>query len=511
MPPVCRRPSWPFVENHYYARRHCVTGSTWYIHAHNNTPECDSRMNASSLIRPHQPQLSSLHQILEASLVGLMLYASTQWFGVKWREEYYIAAITSAILFNFFAHHQGLYQSWRSQRIDVEARQLIIAWCLMLLGLLLLAWATKSMTRFSRLAVGSWIIAAPATLITLRRVLRGLLHRLRQHGRNTRAIAIAGAGTLAVQLARTISDNPWMGFRIAGFYTDDAAVGSLPDETLGIAVNGNLQQLGEETRTGRLDEIYIALPMSAEAKMQQLISALGDASIPVHVVPDLFTFNLINARVRNIGGLPVISVYDSPMDSYNTLVKRIEDIVLGSLILLLCALPMLAIAIAIKLDSRGPVLFRQRRYGLSGEEIRVLKFRTMNVTEDGHAIAQATASDPRITRIGLFLRRTSLDELPQFFNVLAGSMSIVGPRPHAVAHNEEYRERIQGYMLRHLVKPGITGWAQVNGWRGETDTLEKMEKRIEHDLYYIRNWSLPLDLKIIVLTVFRGFVHRNAY
>jgi putative colanic acid biosynthesis UDP-glucose lipid carrier transferase len=302
-----------------------------------------------------------------------------------------------------------------------------------------------------------------------------------------------------------------MGFRMSGFYSNDLPIGHTPNDALGVSVHGSLAQLAQEARSGRIDEVYIALPMSAEEQMQELISELGDSSLPVHAVPDLFTFNLINARMRTIGGLPVISIYDSPMDSYNTLLKRIEDLLLGTLIVLLCALPMLIIAIAIKLDSRGPVLFRQRRYGLNGEEIRVWKFRTMTVTEDGHAITQAHAGDRRITRVGRVLRRSSLDELPQFFNVLAGSMSIVGPRPHAVAHNEEYRQRIQGYMQRHLVKPGITGWAQINGWRGETDTLEKMEKRIEHDLHYIRNWSLLLDLKIIFLTVFIGFFHRNAY
>jgi len=460
-------------------------------------------MNASSLIRPHQQQLSSMHQLLEICVVGGCLLACTFAFDVKWREEYYIAAIASAMSFNFFAHHQGLYQSWRSQRIDVEARQVFIAWGLTLLAILTLAWATKSVERFSRLAIGSWVVATPVILITMRWTLRHLLHRLRQNGRNSRVIAIAGAGTLAQQLAQTIESSPWMGFRIAGFF-DNTPAGDL-------SLQGDLPSLVAEARAGRFDEIYIALPMTSEHTIQALIRDLSNSSIPVHIVPDLFTFNLINARMRTLGGLPIISVYDSPMDSYNALIKRAEDLVLGSLILSLIAVPMLLIAALIKLDSAGPVLFRQRRYGLNGEEIRILKFRTMTVTEDGERVQQASSNDQRVTRIGRFLRRTSLDELPQFFNVLAGSMSIVGPRPHAVAHNEEYRERIQGYMLRHLVKPGITGWAQVNGWRGETDTLEKMEKRIEHDLYYIRNWSLLLDLKIIVMTVFRGFVHRNAY
>jgi putative colanic acid biosynthesis UDP-glucose lipid carrier transferase len=206
-----------------------------------------------------------------------------------------------------------------------------------------------------------------------------------------------------------------------------------------------------------------------------------------------------------------MSLHETPFYGVDGWLKRLEDIVVGSLILLIIAIPMLIIALCVKLTSPGPALFRQRRYGLNGEVIDVLKFRSMSVTEDGAEIKQATKDDPRITRFGAFLRRTNLDELPQFLNVMAGSMSIVGPRPHAVAHNELYRKKVRGYMLRHKVKPGITGWAQVNGWRGETDTLEKMEKRVEHDLDYIRNWSLLWDLQIIFMTVFGSGARKNAY
>ena len=231
----------------------------------------------------------------------------------------------------------------------------------------------------------------------------------------------------------------------------------------------------------------------------------------VYLIPDLFMFDLLHARSESINGLATISIFDTPMDGPNAVLKRIEDVVLASLILLLIAVPMLLIAIAVKLTSRGPVLFRQTRYGMDGRPIRVWKFRSMTVMEDGAAVTQASRNDCRITPLGAFLRRTSLDELPQFFNVLLGDMSVVGPRPHAVAHNEQYRRQVSRYMLRHKVKPGITGWAQVNGWRGETDTLEKMQKRIEFDLDYIENWSVWWDLKIVLLTLFKGFVHRNAY
>lgn len=237
---------------------------------------------------------------------------------------------------------------------------------------------------------------------------------------------------------------------------------------------------------------------------------LADTSTQVPYVPDIFTFNLINSRIRDIGGIPVISVYDKPLDSVGRTLKRLEDIVIIALVLMLISVPMVIAAI-VKLGSPGPVLFRQRRYGLNSDEIMVWKFRTMTVCEDGTDIRQATRGDTRVTRVGSFLRKTSLDELPQFINVMHGTMSIVGPRPHAIAHNEMYRNEIEGYMQRHLVKPGITGWAQINGWRGETDTTEKMQKRVEYDMHYIRNWSIWFDLKIILLTILRGFVGTNVY
>ena len=220
---------------------------------------------------------------------------------------------------------------------------------------------------------------------------------------------------------------------------------------------------------------------------------------------------MLNARSREIGGLPVVSVYDTPFDSFDAIVKRLEDVVLSSIILCLIAIPMLFIAAAVKFTSKGPVIFKQRRYGINGEEIMVWKFRSMTTCDNGDVVVQAKKGDARITKVGAFIRKTSLDELPQFINVLQGKMSIVGPRPHAVAHNELYRDQISGYMQRHLVKPGITGWAQVNGWRGETDTLEKMQKRIEYDLAYIKRWSVFLDMKIIALTILRGFRSSSAY
>jgi putative colanic acid biosynthesis UDP-glucose lipid carrier transferase len=274
---------------------------------------------------------------------------------------------------------------------------------------------------------------------------------------------------------------------------------------------GDLSALLIQARAGQIDAVYIALPMHDEQRIIDLVNRFADTTVSLYLLPDFFVFELMHARWISLNGLPIISIYETPFYGVDGWVKRMEDIVLGSAILIIIALPMLFIALAVKLTSPGPVFFKQRRYGLKGEVVNVWKFRSMTVCEDGVDIPQAKQGDARFTPLGAFLRKTSLDELPQFINVLQGTMSVVGPRPHAVAHNEEYRRLIHGYMLRHKVKPGITGWAQVNGWRGETDTLEKMQKRVECDLQYIQKWSLWLDLKIVWLTIWRGFGGHNAY
>jgi putative colanic acid biosynthesis UDP-glucose lipid carrier transferase len=257
--------------------------------------------------------------------------------------------------------------------------------------------------------------------------------------------------------------------------------------------------------------IFISQPISAQPRIRKLLDELQDTTASVYFLPDIYIFDLMQARFDNVGGMPVIAICESPFTGFNSMVKRVSDIVLAALIQIGLTPIMLAIALAVKLTSPGPIIFRQRRYGLYGEEIIVYKFRSMTVAEDGAKVVQATKNDQRVTKIGGFLRRSSLDELPQFINVLQGRMSIVGPRPHAVAHNEQYRKLIKGYMLRHKVKPGITGWAQVNGLRGETETLNKMEARIQYDLDYLRNWSLWLDLWIVLRTVQVVLKRENAH
>jgi len=274
---------------------------------------------------------------------------------------------------------------------------------------------------------------------------------------------------------------------------------------------GRIQEIADYVKKNNVQLVYLSLPMASQPRIKQLLDALKDTTASVYFVPDMFVTDLIQGRTDTICGMPVISVVETPFRGPDAVVKRASDIVLSVVILLLLSPVMLGIAAAIKLTSPGPVIFRQRRYGLWGQEIMVYKFRSMTVTEDGPVVTQARKDDARVTPLGRILRRTSLDELPQFINVLQGRMSIVGPRPHAVAHNEMYRPLIKSYMIRHKVKPGITGWAQVNGYRGETDSLEKMEARIRCDLDYLRNWSLRLDLYIVWRTIRLVFKDGAAY
>ena len=260
-----------------------------------------------------------------------------------------------------------------------------------------------------------------------------------------------------------------------------------------------------------IDLIYITLPMSHQKRVLDLLDKLHDTTASIYFTPDIFVYDLIQARMDNIGGTPLVALCETPFSGLNGVLKRLSDIVFASIILVLISPLLLILAVAVKLTSPGPALFQQKPYGLDGEEIVVYKFRSMTVCEDGDNIKQATRNDSRVTRLGTILRKYSLDELPQFVNVLQGRMSIVGPRPHAVAHNEMYRGMIKGYMIRHKVKPGITGWAQVNGLRGETNTVEKMQKRIEYDLDYLRNWSLGLDALIILKTILIVLQTKDTY
>jgi putative colanic acid biosynthesis UDP-glucose lipid carrier transferase len=389
------------------------------------------------------------------------------------------------------------------------AGEVLVRWCVVVALLLLLGWATRTLGYFDQRVVLAWVLATPVALFAAHLAAPVLLPRILAAEGMQRTAVFAGGGELGMRLAERIRATPLHGIRFAGYF-DDRDPGTprgMPAEEF----LGRLDELAEYAKTHRVDLIYITLPMASQPRILKLLDELCDTTASIYFTPDIFLFDLIQGRMDTIGGLPALAVCETPFHGINGLVKRGSDIVLAALILLLVSPLMLAIALGVKLGSPGPALFKQRRYGVDGREIVVYKFRTMTVLEDGDVISQATREDPRVTPFGAILRRYSLDELPQFINVLQGRMSVVGPRPHAVAHNELYRKLIKGYMMRHKVKPGITGWAQVNGFRGETADLEKMRARIEHDLEYLRNWSLRLDLQIVLKTVFVVLKPQNAY
>ena len=452
-----------------------------------------------------------LHRILDIAVPIALLYLIASLYGIQWHDRYWSMGIIGGLSLTFFNQATGVYTGWRGRSLFAGFKKVLQAWAMTWMFLIVLAFLLKDAANFSRLTVAIWAVLTPISLLAYRFAVRLLLGYIRGKGWNTRKIAIIGAGVLGRRITATLQDATMLGYKPIAFYDDGSDKSGTSIE--GIPVVGTIDDLlSKAAIETNYDEIYIALPLRAEERIKQILNAMADSSITVKFIPDFFSFDLLHSRLTDIGGIPIVSVYDSPLNSAgNALLKRLEDVVVSSLIIALISPLLLAIAIAIKATSKGPIIFKQRRYGINGEEITVMKFRTMTVCDNGKVIKQATKNDARITKIGRFLRRTSLDELPQFFNVIAGNMSIVGPRPHACAHNEQYRKLIPKYMLRHLVKPGITGWAQIHGWRGETDTLEKMEKRVEFDLHYIDNWSVWLDIKIIILTFIKGFINKNAY
>jgi putative colanic acid biosynthesis UDP-glucose lipid carrier transferase len=383
------------------------------------------------------------------------------------------------------------------------------SWVVLLSILALCAYATRSFHYFENDVLLAWAVITPLLQWLATWLGRTILRRRAARPESRRTAVVVGASALGAKVARALQGGDDGGAEFVGFF-DDRTDGRIDAEAK-TRVLGKLSDVAAYTTEHRVREVYITLPLGSQPRIVELLEQLQDTTASLFFVPDVFGISIIQGRLQDMNGVPVVGICETPFTGTNELVKRISDIVIATVILILISPLLIAIAIGIKLSSPGPVLFKQRRNGLDGHEIVVYKFRSMRTMEDGEVVRQATRNDPRVTPFGAFLRRTSFDELPQFFNVLAGTMSIVGPRPHAVTHNKEYRQIIKAYMVRHKVKPGITGWAQVNGQRGETDTVEKMRMRVEYDLEYLRNWSLGLDLKIIASTIRVLFFDRQAY
>ncbi|MGK0247664.1 MAG: putative colanic acid biosynthesis UDP-glucose lipid carrier transferase [Oleispira sp.] len=453
-------------------------------------------MSHQGMIQSRQGSFNFVYRLIDLSIIFSGLFAAALAYRVSVPPLYTTIALAASVAFMLCAETFDLYRSWRASTVMRMIMITSATWCLSALFVLLLGFFANFSTDVSRFVIGGWFVITWISLISWRFIFFHILWALRARGYNSRVAAIVGLNDTAIRMRDEIKGSPDLVIRFTGFY-DDRCVKRLledhPDEVL----LGCTEELINQAKEGGVDLIFIALPIKAQARIAEIKERCGDTSASVHLIPDFFTYNLLHARRGSV--------------EFNDFLKRSFDVVFSSVALCLIAFPMLIIAAAVKCTSRGPIIFKQARYGLDGKKIFVWKFRSMSTLDNGTKVVQATKGDARMTKVGAFIRRTSLDELPQFINVLQGRMSVVGPRPHAVAHNEEYRKLIPYYMLRHSVKPGITGWAQINGFRGETDTLDKMEGRIDHDLEYIRNWSLLMDIKIIFLTVFKGFVGSHVH
>ncbi|MFO0885683.1 MAG: undecaprenyl-phosphate glucose phosphotransferase [Pirellulales bacterium] len=453
----------------------------------------------------------SLFRIADMLCVGGGLALAVTFAAPQSNADFMLPGAVAIIVHYLLSELTGMYRSWRGASLEREMVCTFLVWTASFLLLGAIGFATGRLEGFSRILLATWFAITPATILVSHMILRMLQRSFWIRGVNTKSFAIVGVTELGFQLARNIEESPELGLKLAGFY-DDRPPERGPEMPAGMRRRiGGIDDLVDDAKAGFVDRIYITFPMRAEDRIRGVLGKLADTTASVYIVPDFFVFQLLHSRWTDIGGLPAVSVFENPLYGVDGLVKRVFDVIVGSLLLVALAPVMLTTALLIKLTSRGPVFFRQRRYGLDGNEIFVWKFRSMSVQENGNKVAQATKGDPRVTRLGAILRKTSIDELPQLFNVISGTMSLVGPRPHATAHNEQYRQMIEGYMLRHKVKPGITGLAQVRGWRGETDTLEKMQKRVECDHEYIREWSILLDVKILIQTVWVVLSRQNAY
>lgn len=460
------------------------------------------------ILKPHAPLFAFVLRAfdpLTALLVGLIAYRL--YLGEFWPPERYVLFLSGAVLalvaiFPTF----NLYEPQRGASLAHELRQLLVAWSLMgaLVGSAM--FATKSAEAFSRVWVGLWLVASLFVTAGFRVAARVALRLLRRRGYNLRHVVIVGAGRLGRAIAEQLDLATWTGLNVIGFYDDDAATHG--NSVAGHPVLGSADRLAEDGAILGIDQVWIALPLRAEARIRDILNILREHSVEVRFVPDIYGFHLLNHSLTDVAGLPVVSLTETPMSGMNRVIKAVEDYALAVLALACTAPLLLAVALGVRLSSRGPVLYKQNRVTWRGEQFAMLKFRTMPAhAEETSGPVWSRHGERRATRFGAFLRRFSLDELPQLLNVLRGEMSLVGPRPERPEFVSLFRKEIPGYMQKHLVKAGITGWAQVNDLRGDTD----LRTRIQFDLYYIENWSLWFDLRILTLTVWRVFSSRNAH
>jgi len=462
--------------------------------------------------------LTFLRIALVPSVAIASLVASTTLLDVRFTEPYVALAIITALLTLLVMARDALQQA---NLVGAHSFTLVgrigVGWLAVVGVLLMLGYATKSSEIFSRRALFLWFLLTPPFLVAASLAVQQWLRALLVSSRYARSAVIVGTTKMALELARTLHQRPELGLKLRCVFVDedkgDAPIDGATSAAIRKLAGAEIRQGGcvsEYVNARHIDVVFIARETHAPG-VRGICEELRNTTSSVYLIPDVSLYDLMQARVGDVDGIPVIALCESPLQGARGAVKRVTDIVFATLLLIVAAPVMALIALAIKLDSPGHVFFRQDRYGLDGERIVVYKFRTMSVCENGLVIVQAKRNDARVTRVGKFLRRTSLDELPQLINVLQGRMSLVGPRPHAVAHNEEYRNLIAGYMVRHKVTPGITGLAQVSGCRGETSTVDDMRRRVQYDLEYLRHWCWLLDIKIMLRTLVLLFHDKRAY
>ena len=448
----------------------------------------------------HTPTLSNvIDRVVPPVVIAITLFICTSVFGEPFRLIYQILLLASVLLAILLFRNGDGWEPFARRRKWAMLASITVTWLILVGLLLLVGYATKMSEPYSRRVLLTWFVVTPPSILVAKLLAYQFLMPLAKSAGRIRTVVIAGANEVGKELAGRVIEEPTVNMRLAGFFDDRSPdrLGDLPHGR----ILGTLARLPDYVREHRVDVVFIALPIRNVQRVAELIDELFDTTVSIYFLPDIFVFDLIQSRVTDIGGLPAIALCETPFYGTSGIIKRLSDIIIASCLLILLSPLLIAIALIIKATSPGSAIFKQHRYGLDGEKITVYKFRSMRVSEDGAEIKQATLDDPRVTPIGKILRRYSLDELPQLINVLQGRMSMVGPRPHAVAHNEQYRGLIKGYMLRHKVRPGITGLAQIKGCRGETKSIDDMRQRIEYDLDYLRNWSLAYDLTILLCTV----------
>ncbi len=475
------------------------------------TPQWHADFRTSGMFQQFGALFVRLCRLVDTALILLCMALTT---GASSPRSAIIDALLCVAVLELVASFFHLSRSWRIVRLRHELADLTAHWTISFAGIMALFWLLGDLP-LAR--AGSWAPAAAlwygaslGAIIQFRIAMRLALRFWRSFGHDQRSAAFIGATETAQRLGEVFARQRWMGIRSLGVFDDrrpsDDRTVALRDQDFG----GPVDRLYDLARSGAVSRIYVTLPMAAEQRIKAILDRFGDTTASLYYCPPLFRLDLVGARWDDVYGQPVVSIVESPFEGYSRLVKRAEDVAL-TLIALPLILPIcLLAAMAIKLDTRGPVFYRQTRYGLDGRPFRIWKFRSMRVA-DADDFVQARRGDCRVTRVGALLRRTSIDELPQFINVVLGSMSVVGPRPHPVTLDDNFRPLIHRYAVRHKIKPGITGLAQVNGWRGETDTRDKMEQRVVHDIEYLRRWSIWLDLQILARTLLVPFVQRNAF